>query len=235
VDGKNFKLDKNFAFQRVGLDTNIVAIEDVRKNVDFEGFYSIITEGVTVERKNKDEFFIPYKDSPKILFTTNYTIAGNGGHGKRRQKIFEFTNYFSSTYSPMDEYKHKLFDDWDNDEWNRFYNLMFLCTEHYLQSGVKTIDNSLAMERKHMRLNFSIEFMDWWDGYVEEPKDAKPFRDIYSAYLVSNNMDKKDYSQKRFRAAIDEACERFYYSLEVSRLGFERLLHYKISKKFRIV
>src|SRR5205085_2848582 len=59
VDGKNFKLDKNFAFQRVGLDTKIVAIEDVRKNVDFEGFYSIITEGMTIERKNKDEYFIP--------------------------------------------------------------------------------------------------------------------------------------------------------------------------------
>ena len=61
----------------VGLDTKVVAIEDVRKNVDFEGFYSIITEGITVEKKNKDELFIPYKDSPKILFTTNYTIPFN--------------------------------------------------------------------------------------------------------------------------------------------------------------
>lgn len=58
IDGKNFKADKNFAFQRVKLDTRLIAIQDVRKNVDFEGFYSIITEGITIEKKNKDELFI---------------------------------------------------------------------------------------------------------------------------------------------------------------------------------
>jgi hypothetical protein len=109
VDGKNFKLDKNFAFQRVGLDTKIIAIEDVRRNVDFEGFYSIITEGVTVEKKNKDELFIPYKDSPKILFTTNYTIPSTGDHAKRRQRVFEFSNAFISKYTPLDHFGHKLF------------------------------------------------------------------------------------------------------------------------------
>jgi hypothetical protein len=229
VDGKNFKLDKNFAFQRVGLDTKIVAIEDVRKNVDFEGFYAIITEGMTIERKNKDEFFIPYADSPKILFTTNYTIAGNGGHGKRRQKLFEFTNYFSATYTPVDEYKHNLFDDWDPDEWNRFYNLMFTCVASYLQSGIKPMESSIKTHRKHMRLNFSPEFMDWWDGYVENGAgEFKAFRDIYAAYLVSNNMERKDYSQKRFRAAINEAADRFGYQIETRRVGIEKLHQLRI-------
>lgn len=231
VDGKNFKLDKNFAFQRVGLDTKIVAIEDVRKNVDFEGFYAIITEGMTIERKNKDEYFIPYKDSPKIIFSTNYTIAGNGGHGKRRQKIFEFTNFFSASHTPMDQYNHKLFDDWDPDEWNRFYNLMFLCVSDYLMKGVRKMENSLKMNRKHVRLNFTPEFMEWWDGWVSDlPADYKAFRDMYTGFLVSNGLEKKEYSQKRFRAAIDESCERFGFSLATSKIGPERLLHLFIEK-----
>lgn len=229
VDGKNFKLDKSFAFQRVGLDTKIVAIEDVRKNVDFEGFYAIITEGMTIEKKNKDEYFIPYKDSPKVIFTTNYTIAGNAGHGKRRQKIFEFTNFFSPAYSPMDLYKHKLFDDWDQDEWNRFYNLMFICVQDYLAKGVKKVENSIKINRKHIRLNYTPEFLEWWDSYSED--GFKSFRDIYGAYLVSNNLEKKDYSQKRFRAAIEEASERFGFYFETRRSGYERILEYKITKK----
>lgn len=231
VDGKNFKLDKNFAFQRVGLDTKIVAIEDVRKNVDFEGFYAIITEGMTIERKNKDEFFIPYQDSPKIIFTTNYTIAGNGGHGKRRQKIFEFSNFFSAARTPMDIYKHKLFDDWDPDEWNRFYNFMFLCVSEYLLKGVKAIENSPQMKRKHIRLNYTPEFMDWWDGYLENgAAEYKAFRDMYSAFLVSNNFERKDFSQKRFRSGIEESCERFGYQLDMKREGFERILQYRFVK-----
>jgi len=231
VDGKNFKLDKSFAFQRVGLDTKIVAIEDVRKNVDFEGFYSIITEGMTIEKKNKDEFTIPYKDSPKILFTTNYTIAGNGGHGKRRQKVFEFTSYFSSSHTPIDEYKCRLFDDWDPDEWNRFYNMMFKCVAEYLKYGIPVIENSDRIKRKHIRLNFSPEFLEWWDGYIENgAANFKAFRDMYGAYLVANNMEKKDFSQKRFRAAIMESCERFGYNLITRREGYENILEYKIEK-----
>ncbi len=224
VDGKNFKLDKNFAFQRVGLDTKIIAIEDVRRNVDFEGFYSIITEGVTVEKKNKDELFIPYKDSPKILFTTNYTIPSTGDHAKRRQRVFEFSNAFSSKYTPMDHFGHKLFDDWDKDEWNRFYNLMFLAVAFYLHDGVKDVANGEKLKRKHIRLNFGEEFLDWWDNHIKE-KEGKyeAFKSLYNDFLVTNDLERKDYSQKRFRKGIDEAAERFDYQVGSRRQGSERI------------
>ena len=232
VDGKNFKLDKNFAFQRVGLDTKIVAIEDVRKNVDFEGFYSIITEGITVEKKNKDELFIPYKDSPKVLFTTNYTIPSMGNHAKRRQRVFEFSNAFNSTYTPFDFFGHKLFDDWDLDEWNRYYNLMFTCLSFYLGSGVLNFNDGEKMKRKHIKLNYSDEFLDWFD----EEKDKKfvsfqNFKDLYDSFLKQNDYDKKDYSQKRFKRAIEESCEKFDYELITERDKSTRLIVMRISKK----
>ena len=231
VDGKNFKLDKNFAFQRVGLDTKIVAIEDVRKNVDFEGFYSIITEGITVEKKNKDELFIPYKDSPKILFTTNYTIPSMGNHAKRRQRVFEFSNYFSSKYTPQDLFGHKLFDDWDADEWNRFYNLMFTCVAFYFNNGVTEMANGDKIKRKHIKLNFGEEFLEWWDEQSELLFDGyKPFRELYNSFLSANDMDKKDYSQKRFKRALEESCEKFEYELKSQKNSQTRLPEFKICK-----
>jgi hypothetical protein len=218
VDGKNFKLDKNFAFQRVGLDTKLVAIEDVRKNVDFEGFYSIITEGITVEKKNKDELFIPYKDSPKIIFTTNYTIPSVGNHAKRRQRVFEFANFFSSKYTPMDHFKHKLFDDWDSDEWNRFYNLLFFCLQMYLKEGVKDPGNSQKLKRKHVRLAFGEEFMDYWDQMIGNGRaNWHMFSQEYTAFLKQNDMDKKDYSQKRFKKALGDTAEMTGYLYENRR------------------
>lgn len=229
VDGKNFKLDKTFAFQRVGLDTEIIAIEDMRKNVDFEGFYPIITEGITVEKKNKDELFIPYKDSPKIIFTTNYTVPSTGDHAKRRQKVFEFSNFFSAAKSPMDHFGHKLFDDWDNDEWNRFYNLMFQCVKEYLKNGIYAKVNSVKLYRKHIRLNFTAEFLEWWDGFIEtnigQPIAAKT---LYNEFLLANDMDKKEYSSKRFKRALTESCEKFGYTITDSRVGTEKVLHYTI-------
>jgi hypothetical protein len=212
VDGKNFKLDKNFAFQRVGLDTRLLCIEDVRKNVDFEGFYSMITEGVTVEKKNKDELFIPYEDSPKILFTTNYSISQSGNHARRRQRVFEFSSFFTLEKTPEDHFGHKLFDDWDNDEWNRFYNLLFLCVNLYMEQGIMAHDNGLKLKRKHIKLHYTEEFLEYFDDW--NGGQWTMFHDLYSSFLKSNDFDKKDYSQKRFKKAIQESGELFGIIIE---------------------
>ena len=206
VDGKNFKVDKNFAFQRVDLDTKILAIEDTRKNVDFEGFYSIITEGVTVEKKNKDELFIPYKDSPKVVFTTNYTIPNSGNHAKRRQRVMEFAPTFSNTYTPEDFFGHKLFDDWDVQEWNRFYNLMFNCVQGYLQYGVQNMTNSDKLVKKQIKVQFGDEFLDYIESVLEKDGNWIKLEQLYNDFLNMAGFEKKDYSVKRFTKAIEESC-----------------------------
>ena len=206
IDGKNFKVDKNFAFQRVDLDTKILAIEDTRRNVDFEGFYSIITEGVTVEKKNKDELFIPYKDSPKVMFTTNYTIPNNGNHAKRRQKVFEFAPAFSSKYTPEDYFGHKLFEDWDKDEWNRFYNLMFNSIQGYLEFGIMLVESSEKLLRKQVKVQFGEEFLDYIQIMVEEHSEWVKLETLYNDFLSMANFEKKDYSVKRFTKAIEDSC-----------------------------
>lgn len=213
VDGKNFKLDKNFAFQRIGLDTKVVAIEDVRKNVDFEGFYSIITEGMTVEKKNKDELYIPYNDSPKVMFTTNYTIASNGIHAKRRQKVFEFSPYFNQNNTPLDEFGHQLFEDWDNDEWNRFYNMMFVCVQKYLKNGIVEVVNSEKLKRKHIKINYTEEFLEFFDQMIRSQEEWKVFNDQYTYFLKQNEWDKKEYSNKRFKKALAECTSTMGYTL----------------------
>jgi hypothetical protein len=218
VDGKNFKLDKNFAFQRVGLDTRLVSLEDVRRNVDFEGFFSIITEGITVEKKNKDELYIPFKDSPKILFTTNYTISNNTKAAQRRQKVFEFAPYFHPKYTPKDHFKHNLFDDWDADEWNRFYNLMFACVSMYLSGGVREVENSDKLKRKHVKLSFGEEFLEWFDEYSQNGcEEWKPFKELYNNFMIENDFDKKDFSQKRFKKGLEIASQTFEIECKTKR------------------
>lgn len=207
VDGKNFKLDKNFAFQRVGLDTKLIAIEDTRKNVDFEGFYSIITEGITVEKKNKDELFIPYKDSPKIVFTTNYTIINTGAHARRRQKTFEFSAFFGAEKTPVHHFGHNLFDDWDVTQWGLFYNFMFECVKSYLEEGILETSSTIKVRRKHIRLKYGEEFIEWFDDYREnEGKDWVPIVRLHEDFINAHGIEKKYFSQKRFVMAITDAA-----------------------------
>jgi cell division protein FtsN len=53
------------------ISTQLIIIEDCRKNLDFEGFYSKITEGVTVEKKNKDVVIKPSYIKDNIFIFIN--------------------------------------------------------------------------------------------------------------------------------------------------------------------
>lgn len=216
-DGKTFKTDKTFAFQRVSLDTAVVCIEDCDKKIRFENFYSVITEGMTVEKKNKDELFIPYSDSPKMIFTTNYTVPAVGNHGKRRQKVFEFSDYFSPEHTPEDEFKHKLFDGWDYDEYNRFYNLMFACVNIFLENGIMEIKSTETIKRKQIRVSFGEEFMEWFDSYTKEAVNFKSTSECHNQFLLTNGYSHRDYSIHRFKSGIKTAATLFGYELQERR------------------
>ncbi|MDQ3112293.1 MAG: hypothetical protein M3R17_20600, partial [Bacteroidota bacterium] len=100
-DGKNFKVGKNFAFQQVDFDTEALFIDDVNKNFNLEDFYSIVTTGLTVEKKYKAAFRIPPEQCPKILITTNYVVVGQEGYtDKRRRFEIEFSSYYGENCKP---------------------------------------------------------------------------------------------------------------------------------------
>jgi len=207
IDGKNFKPDKTFAFQRVTLGTKLVIIEDCPKNVDFEKYYPTITEGITIEKKNQDELFLNFAESPKIAFTTNYTISNNSEHSKRRQRVLEFAPYFNSKNTPLDYFGHKFFDDWDNDEWSKFYNFMFFCVKEYMQHGILAVDNSAKLKRKQIKQQFGEDFLDYYDEI--ELGRLMPITDEWKGYLMRNELDKKEYSLKRFKKGLVIASEVF--------------------------
>jgi hypothetical protein len=207
IDGKNFRPDKTFAFQRVTLGTKLVIIEDCPKNVDFEKYYPTITEGITIEKKNQDELFLNFAESPKIAFTTNYTISNNSEHSRRRQRVLEFAPFFNSKNTPLDYFGHKFFDDWDQDEWSKFYNLMFFCVKEYLGHGILQVDNSEKLKRKQIKQQFGEDFLDYYDE-IESGKWMS-ISDEWKGYLMRNEIDKKDYSLKRFKKGLQIASDVF--------------------------
>jgi len=122
--------------------------------------FSLITEGITLEKKNKDAVKVPVQDSPKILITTNYTIGGVGGSFERRKFEAELSAHFGSHHTPLDEFGHMLFDDWNNEEWNRFDNFMVDCLQYYLKLGLVKCGYKNLDIRKFIK-DTSNEFYEW--------------------------------------------------------------------------
>jgi len=148
IDGKNFKFDKSFPFQSVNPDTQILFFDDVTKKFGFEKLFSIITEGITIEKKNKNEFEIPYEKSPKILITTNHSITGSDDSSKARQFVVEFSDFYNANHEPLDDFGKMFFKEWDEAEWNAFDNFMIECCQYYLRNGLKEYEYVNLIKKK---------------------------------------------------------------------------------------
>lgn len=197
IDGKTFEFTKSFPYQTVSTDTQILVFDDVKKNFNFESLFSLITEGITLEYKGQDAIQVPVEKSPKLLITTNYTLGGVGGSHERRKFEIEVSSYFSSRHTPLDEFGHMLFSDWDEQEWLRFDNFMVNCEQYYLQNGlVKHEFNNLEI-RKFIK-ETCFEFYEWVNDN-NLPINERIDKSVYYIRFIDEYQDlKKWLTQRRF-------------------------------------
>jgi hypothetical protein len=197
IDGKQFGFDKSFAYQLVQADTQILLFDDVKKNFAFENLFSLITEGITIEKKNKDAIKIDVHKSPKIVITTNYPIGGIGGSFDRRKLEYEFSSYFSSKHTPFDEFGTMLFD-WDKEEWMKFDNFMIQCVQIYLLKGL-IVAESKNLDLKKFIKETSMEFADWCrDGAIDRDiiiYKSKKYTEFIEEFADFKNLTRKRFSQ----------------------------------------
>lgn len=160
IDGKSFTFERSFAYQLVSADTQILVFDDVKKHFNFERLFSVVTEGLTLEKKNKDAIKIPFSKSPKIAITTNYAIKGAGNSFARRKWELEFYQHYNKDYTPLDEFGKLMFGDWNDSEWCEFDNYMIECLQRYLRDGlVKSKFVNLPI--RQLSAETSHDFIEW--------------------------------------------------------------------------
>lgn len=213
IDGKHFNpMKSDFVYQRVNLDTQILAFDDVKRNFEFEQLFAIITEGITVNRKNKDEIFIPFDRSPKVVITTNYVIAGAGESHDRRRHEIEFYQYFHKNRSPLKIYGKLLFDQWDNLDWSKFDNYMIYCLQLYLKNGL-IASPSINVEAKRFISSTCKEFFDFMHENFIELNKIIHNSDAYHLF-IKENRSFKDLDTRKFIKWIDAYCLYKGYKLK---------------------
>ena len=160
IDGKSFTFERSFAYQLVSADTQILVFDDVKKHFDFERLFSVVTEGLTLEKKNKDAIKIPFEKSPKIAITTNYAIKGSGNSFARRKWELELHQHYNKNFTPLDEFKKLFFGDWNDDEWCAFDNYMIQCLQGYLNTGLVE-SKFVNLKIRQLSAETSHDFIEW--------------------------------------------------------------------------
>ena len=205
LDGKAFSFEKSFPYQLLSTDTQVLTFDDVRKKFDFERLFSIVTEGITVEKKNRDAIKIPFENAPKVIITTNYAIKGKGNSFERRKWEVEFSAYYTKEFTPEHEFGRLLFSDWDEEEWLLFDNYMISCLQVYLNEGfIKSKFTNLEIRR--LIAETVEEFVEWATDQQNEEffkiNERIYGQDLHNAF-VSDNSDFQKLSNRVFYRWID--------------------------------
>ena len=198
IDGKSFTFERSFAYQLVSADTQILVFDDVKKYFDFERLFSVVTEGLTLEKKNKDAIKIPFSKSPKIAITTNYAIKGSGNSFARRKWELELHQYYSKSFTPLDEFGKLMFGDWNDDDWCDFDNYMITCLRGYLHTGLVR-SKFVNLKIRQLSAETAHDFIEWC-GLVEgQPKNntLEPGQRLYKNDLYNDFVNEyPDYGPK---------------------------------------
>ncbi len=218
LDGKTFDASKSFAYQTVGADTQILVYDDVPKNFAFENLFSVVTEGITLEKKNKDAIKLPVGKSPKIVINTNYTLGGVGGSFERRRWEIEFSSHFNSGHTPLMEFGHMLFDEWDELEWKKFDCMMIDCFRLYLENGLVKQEFTNLVDRKFIK-ETCFEFYEF---IKENPPVVKEFiykKDKYEQFLEEfpDLRTQKWFTQKKFTHWLQSYAQYMGYGYVASK------------------
>jgi hypothetical protein len=209
IDGKSFAFERSFAYQLVSADTQILCFDDVRKHFDFERLFSVVTEGLTLEKKNKDAIKIPFSKSPKIAITTNYAIKGAGNSFARRKWELELHQYYTKEFTPLDEFGKLMFGDWNDDDWCEFDNYMIGCLTNYLRTGLVK-SKFVNLKIRQLSAETCHEFIEWCGLVDNNERNVALQTDtrLYKNELYSNFIDEYPDYGPRGRMTISRT--KFY-------------------------
>jgi hypothetical protein len=209
IDGKSFAFERSFAYQLVSADTQILCFDDVRKHFDFERLFSVVTEGLTLEKKNKDAIKIPFSKSPKIAITTNYAIKGAGNSFARRKWELELHQFYTKEFTPLDEFGKLMFGDWNDDDWCEFDNYMIGCLTNYLRTGLVK-SKFVNLKIRQLSAESCHEFIEWCGLVDNSERNAMLQTDtrLYKNELYSNFIDEYPDYGPRGRMSISRT--KFY-------------------------
>ena len=216
IDGKAFAFERSFPYQLVSADTQILCFDDVKKNFDFERLFSVVTEGLTLEKKNKDAIKIPFEKSPKISITTNYAIKGAGNSFARRKWELELHQHYNKNHTPEKEFGKLFFADWDDGDWDGFDNYMISCLGSYLSTGL-VASKFVNLNIRQLSAETSHEFIEWC-GLVGSTEDNKTlevnaklyrqdaFMEFTDEYPDFAKHGKQSISRQRFNKWLEAYC-----------------------------
>ncbi|MRI02098.1 hypothetical protein GH721_16255 [Kriegella sp. EG-1] len=140
--GDEFKTNYIHNFADLTKDVNVYILDDVAAGFNYDAMYTNILGEISCQRKGSAAQNISFKEAPKFLITTNWAVRFDENNVSTNRRFFEYklTDFFNLERTPKMIFNHTFFEDWNADEWNRFYSFIYRCVADYLVNGLTPIE-----------------------------------------------------------------------------------------------
>ena len=177
-DGRNFKSDSQFKLQQIVPGVQVYYLNDPAVNVYMTQFYNFITDGMLIESKGKKSYTIPYKDSPKVLITTNYLPPMESESDRDRFIQMSIKKVFGEKVSIRDVFPGVIFFDEKWAENDKYGAIKFAvdCLKLYLKNGVMDYQNEDMIRNANQRVIKTIvsdSIIECMEKAIETAKTVK--------------------------------------------------------------
>ena len=217
LSGRNPKLmDNPHVFDQVTQHTEMLLLDDCDRYLNTGLFYDNITSDMTVNPKNNQSFTIPFEQSPKIAFTTNYVPSDFDPSSEARLLYMVFSDYYHQrtedndyidTRSIRDDFGKDLYGkDYTEDEWLADINFWLECCSFYLQlidEPVKLLPPMENIIRRKFKADMGTNFEDWANGYfsresgnLDEFLQRDRVLEDYMSYAKTNKITMQSFTRK---------------------------------------
>jgi hypothetical protein len=199
LSGRNKKvIDNPHIFDGVTKDTDYVLVDDCDRYLRFDFFFNFITGDLPVNPKGKQPFVISYGESPKLVFTSNFTPDKSDGSTQRRILYTVFSDWYHDntneeylkSHTPLDDFGMNMFTDFDENQWNLFYNFMIQCVKTYL--SFQKINPPMGnVHKRNLLQKMSEAFKSWADVYIMDRLNQEINRhDAFNDFVEKTKLNK---------------------------------------------
>ena len=203
LDGKVLDLQKDsHALSDVTRYTRLVRVEDINQYTSVKDFYNLISGDMRVNPKGLTPFTIPFSDSPKFLFSTNYVPGDFDASSDARMLYVTFSDYYHqrTAENPFDYQESRtIYDDFQKnlfgsfyteEEWNADLNLLMQCERFYLSVAMKSVKVLPPMQdiiQRKLKTEMGPQFEEWASTFFAEtgPNVNRQLvrKNVYETYL----------------------------------------------------
>lgn len=189
IDGKKLKTDNRFLYSAYQTGQNTYIFNDIRRDFNLEYFYNEITNDLEVEKKGDDIYILPFSDSPKFVFTSNFIPKGlfSNNSTARRFVVQEIEPHYNADFKPSDEFGRRFFDDWEQEDWNCFNAFNIYCIQEFLKAGKIQNTKSESLKIKSMLIDIPDYVREFLYSWKDENDDKlNGFVSIYPAEVFED-------------------------------------------------